>query len=148
MASTTGSTLELHYRDPEAALRWLEEVFGLEVELMVSDPEGRLVFARVQGPVGIVAEGPGRPSPASLGGASTQTVEVTLSDALEGHYRRARERGARILIEPRQEFYGALNYVAVDLEGHLWCFSQSISEGGPPPDGWTVRFPQREKAAG
>ncbi|HEY5412552.1 MAG TPA: VOC family protein [Caulobacteraceae bacterium] len=147
MVNTTGTTLELHYRDPEAALRWLEAVFGLETEMMVSDPEGKLAFARVQGPVGIVAEAPGRPSPASLGGASTQTVDVTLSDDLDAHYRRALQAGARIVIEPRQEFYGATNYVAADLEGHLWCFSQRVSEGGPPPDGWSVRFPAREKAA-
>ena len=145
MANTTGSTLELHYRDPEAAVRWLDDVFGLEAELMVSDAEGRLVFARVQGPVGIVAEGPGRPSPASLGGASTQTVDISLSEDMDAHYARVRDAGARILVEPRQEFYGAMNYVAADLEGHLWCFSRRVSEGGPPPDGWTVRFPARER---
>ena len=139
-------SIELHYRDPAAALHWLQQVFGLETELMVSDAAGQLVFARVSGGIGVVPEGPGRPSPSAFGGAATDTVSVDLDSDVRAHCERARAAGARIVIEPREEFYGALNYVAADLEGRNWCFSQQVSQGGPPPEGWSVRFPNRRPA--
>lgn len=143
-----GSGLELHYRDPEAALTWLKQAFGLEAELLVHGADGALVFARVEGPVGIVPAGPGRPGPAAPGGRGTATVTIALSDDVEGHCARARAAGARITVEPRREFYGDLDYVAADLEGHLWCFSQKVAEPDPPPDGWRVEFPKGSPGRG
>ena len=138
-------SIELHYRDPGRALEWLQEVFGLETELVVTDAEGQLVFARVSGGIGVVPEGPGRPS-ASAFGAATDTVAVDLDSDVRAHCERARAAGAHIVIEPRQEFYGALNYIAVDIEGRNWCFSQQVSQGAGPPEGWSVRFPNRQPA--
>jgi hypothetical protein len=40
-------TPHLHYRDPDAARLWLERAFGLETDILVTDAEGRLVFARL-----------------------------------------------------------------------------------------------------
>jgi uncharacterized glyoxalase superfamily protein PhnB len=139
-------TPHLHYRDPEAARLWLERAFGLETELLVTDADGRLVFARLTGGVGLEPEGAGK-SPASLDGANTQTVSMRMADDIAAHFARARAGGARILREPRQEFYGDMSYMAADLEGHLWNFGQQIPDaGGPPPEGWTVRFPNRKAA--
>lgn len=141
-------TPHLHYRDPDAARLWLERAFGLETELLVSDSEGRLVFARLSG-VGIGREGAdGEKSPLSVGGANTQMVSIRKVQDIDAHRARAAAAGARILREPRQEFYGDLDYVAVDLEGHLWSFGQSLPDAaGRPPDGWTIRFPNQEAAS-
>ena len=140
--AVVSSGLELHYRDPQAALAWLERAFGLEPVLLVYGADGGLAFARIDGQVGVVPAGPGRPGPEAAGGASTETVTIALSDDVDAHCARARAAGAKIVVEPRQEFYGDRNYVAADLEGRLWCFSQKVSEGGPPPDGWRVEFPK------
>jgi uncharacterized glyoxalase superfamily protein PhnB len=138
-------TPHLHYRDPEAARLWLERAFGLETELLVTDADGRVIFARLTGGVGIAPEGAGK-SPASLG-ASTQTVSLRMAESIDDHFARARAGGARILSAPRQEFYGDVSYMAADLEGHIWSFGQRVPDaGGPPPEGWTVRFPNREGA--
>ena len=130
---------ELFYRDPTAALAWLERAFGLETELLVTDPEGRHVFARVTGGVAIVGEIPGRQSPASMGGANSQQVVVSLGEGIEAHIERARAAEARIDVELRREFFG-LTYTAADPEGHLWSFIQATSERSEPPPGWAVRF--------
>jgi uncharacterized glyoxalase superfamily protein PhnB len=140
MVATAGTRFELHYQDPAAAVGWLGRVFGLEPELLVYDPDGKLAFGRVDGPVALVPAGPGRPGPSAAGGVSTQTVNVILAEDVDAHCERARSEGARVLIEPRDEFYGERNYVAADLEGHLWCFSQRVSDGGPPPEGWRVEL--------
>lgn len=141
-------TPHLHYRDPDAARLWLEQAFGLETELLVTDSEGRMVFARISG-VGIGPEGAdGEKSPASIGGANTQTVSIRMVEDIGVHFARAKAAGARVVREPLQAFYGDLSYVALDLEGHLWSFGQSIPDaGGPPPEGWTVSFPSKEAAS-
>ena len=136
---------ELHYRDPEAALAWLNRAFGFETELLVTDRDGRLVFARAgwRGvAVGVVGEAaPMGMSPASLQGAGAQALQVRFDEDLDAHLARARAAGAVIVREPRQEFYGDLTYVAADLEGHVWMFGQRVpGAGGPPPDGWTVQL--------
>jgi len=135
---------EIFYRDPQAALAWLDRVFGLATELLVTDAGGRFVFARVSGGVGIAAEAPDRRRSAmSLGGANSQIVTVTFGEGLDAHYAQARSAGAGIEQELREEFFGPF-YTATDLEGHLWTFRQTAAGFRPPPEGWTVRFPNQE----
>jgi uncharacterized glyoxalase superfamily protein PhnB len=62
-------------------------------------------------------------SPASVGGANTQTVSVQLPGGLDEHCERARAAGAAILAEPEDQFYGDRTYRVLDLEGHGWTFS-------------------------
>ena len=142
---------ELHYRDPQRALVWLEQAFGFETELLVTDADDRLVFARVGwngGAVGVVGEDPPKGlSPASLNGAGTHALQVRFDQDIDAHLAKARAAGAVILREPQSAFYGDRTYIAADIEGHVWMFGQRISDaGGPPPEGWTVRFPNRGKA--
>jgi uncharacterized glyoxalase superfamily protein PhnB len=148
MADAQVST-SLHYRDPAGALAWLERAFGFETELLVTDADGEVVFARVAwegGSLGVVSEAPPRAlSPSGMGGANSQTITVRFEGDIDAHCAKARAAGAEVLREPRQEFYGDFTYLASDPEGHLWEFSQRVPEGGgPPPEGWSVRFPARE----
>jgi uncharacterized glyoxalase superfamily protein PhnB len=137
---------ELFYRDPPAALAWLDRAFGLKTELAVRDGTGAQVFARVSGGVAVVGEIPGsRQSPASMGGLGSQQVMVTLDDGIEAHFESARAAGARIEQALRREFFG-LTYTAADSEGHLWSFVQAVAEPMPPPEGWTVRLPGQDPA--
>jgi uncharacterized glyoxalase superfamily protein PhnB len=140
---------ELCYDDPRAALDWLAEAFGFETRMVVRDDQGRLVFAETGlggRTVAIVpAQGPRNQSPRSLDGANTQTVQIRMNEDIDRHCARARAAGAVILSEPEPLFFGDRAYLAADLEGHVWSFAQRIpGAGGPPPPGWTVRFPSRE----
>jgi uncharacterized glyoxalase superfamily protein PhnB len=65
-------------------------------------------------------------SPASIGGKNTQRVHVRLGRNIDEHCARARQAGATIAMEPADQFYGDRTYMAVDLEGHHWTFSQPI----------------------
>ncbi len=65
------------YKDPKAALKWLEEAFGFE--------------------------------------------------PYDAHCERARQAGAVIQMEPTTQFYGDRTYRAVDPEGHVWSFGQTIT---------------------
>jgi len=145
-------TTELHYRDPDAALAWLACAFGFQTRMVVQDEQGRTIFAETGWggvTVAIVPEEPFRKSsPQSLGGANTQLVRVRGDFDLDSHCVHARAKGATILQEPVQYFFGDRVYVAADLEGHLWSFSQRIpGDGGPPPKGWTITFPSHAQPA-
>jgi uncharacterized glyoxalase superfamily protein PhnB len=144
-------TTELHYRAPDAALAWLARAFGFQTRMIVADEHGRTVFAETgwgEVTVAVVPEQPTalKRSPQALKGANTQLVRVRGDFDLESHCLRARAAGATIVQEPMQYFFGDRVYVAADLEGHIWSFTQRIpGSGGPPPAGWTVTFPSNEQ---
>ncbi|HUZ11517.1 MAG TPA: VOC family protein [Caulobacteraceae bacterium] len=130
------------YRDPLAALRWLEAAFGFETSLLVTDAAGAVGHAEMtfgDGHIGVAAEwgasdliGPARMrSPASLDAMGTQFIRVELADGVDDHCAHAEAAGARITQRPADQFYGARVYRALDLEGHVWCFEQKVSEVSP-----------------
>ncbi len=140
---------ELHYKDPEAALEWLNRVFGFETRLLVKDAEDQLVFAESGWDECTVAVLPEQPefnrSPTAVNGVNTQTVRIRSSNDVKAHCEKARAAGAQIVREPEQFFFGDLTYFVADIEGHIWAFAQSIAGAAiRPPDGWTVSFPSRK----
>ena len=118
------------YRDPRAALAWLQAAFGFEPSMLVSDPAGRLVHAEMRfGDGYIVVDSEWADyiaSPASVGGRNTQSIYIRLQDAIDAHCQRARTAGAEIVEEPADHFYGERQYRARDPEGHVWTFTQTL----------------------
>jgi len=118
------------YRDPRAALDWLENAFGFERTMLITDKDGRLSHAEMRYGDGYIMLGAEWAefiaSPASLGGKNTQAIHVHLADGIDAHCERARAAGAVILKEPGDEFYGDRTYRARDPEGHVWTFGQTV----------------------
>ena len=126
------------YKDPLAALKWLEKAFGFETSLLVTDDKGRVGHAEMsfgEGRIGIGEEwgaaeliGPAKMrSPASLEGQGTQFIRIELPDGIDEHCARAEAAGAKITQRPADQFYGARVYRALDPEGHVWNFDQAIA---------------------
>jgi len=126
------------YKDPIAAMRWLEQAFGFETTTLVVDAEGRVGHAEMQfrgSPVQIGGEwsgpqlgGAAMKSPACLGGVGTQFLRLSLDEGLDACCERARAAGARITQEPQDQFYGARTFRVMDPEGHIWNFAQDIAQ--------------------
>lgn len=119
------------YRDPASALDWLERAFGFERSMVITDDSGQVVHSEMsfQGRGHVMVGGEWTDlvaSPVSVAGKNTQRVHVHLAEGLDAHCERARGAGATIVREPQDEFYGDRAYVARDLEGHAWTFSQSV----------------------
>ena len=125
----------VHYREPKAALAWLERAFGFEVTMAIDGPDEAPEMCHYE----MSHEGRGRimvsgewnesvRSPASVGGVNTQSVHVSLLGGIEQHCERARACGAVIAAEPEEQFYGDRVYRAVDLEGHAWTFSEHVRD--------------------
>lgn len=118
------------YKEPRAALDWLEQAFGFERSMVVSDKDGALIHAEMRfadAYIIVDAEWTDRiASPASLGGKNTQSVYLKLPDGIDAHCENARKAGAVIIQEPEDQFYGERTYRALDPEGHMWTFSQTV----------------------
>ena len=150
MPESPAVTPAVFYRDPMAALRWLEKAFGFETSMLVTDDDNNVAHAEMSflgATIGVGGEwaspellGPAEmKSPLSLGGAGTQFIRVHLPDGLDAHFERARAAGAHITQEPADQFYGSRTYRALDPEGHVWNFDQ------PGP---AVTIAEMEQASG
>jgi uncharacterized glyoxalase superfamily protein PhnB len=128
-------TSAVTYRDPKAALAWLEQAFGFETTMAIEGPPDQPEMCHYE----MSCAGRGRimvgaewsdlvRSPDHVGGANTQSVHVHLLDDVDGHCERARAAGARIIGEPSDQFYGDRVYQALDLEGHRWSFAQTVRD--------------------
>ena len=123
------------YREPKAALDWLERAFGFEITMAIDGPADAPTMCHYE----MSLDGQGRimiggqwadwaRSPASLSGANSQTVHVELAGGIDAHCERARAAGAVIAAEPEDQFYGDRTYRAVDHEGHVWTFAEHVRD--------------------
>lgn len=150
------------YRDPMAAMKWMEKAFGFEISMLVTDQAGNVGHAEMSfgdGVFGVGVEwgaeeliGPAHMrSPASLDGQGTQFIRVTLEDGIDEHCARAEAAGARITQRPADQFYGARVYRALDPEGHVWNFDQTIANVSiadmEKASGLTIKSPREETPA-
>jgi uncharacterized glyoxalase superfamily protein PhnB len=123
-------TSALFYREPWAALDWLEKAFGFERSMVITDNDGNLAHSEMRFGDGLVYVGREwaefTASPVSLGGKNTQFIHVHLKEGIDAHCARARAAGAAILEEPTDQFYGDRTYRARDPEGHVWTFGQPV----------------------
>jgi uncharacterized glyoxalase superfamily protein PhnB len=119
------------YRDPRAALAWLEKAFGFETVMLIEGPDGAIVHSQMDfGDSYIMVAyewDEHHKSPASLGGKNTQSVHIQIDTPIDAHCERARAAGATITQEPADQFYGDRSYRCVDPEGHIWTIGQTIA---------------------
>jgi uncharacterized glyoxalase superfamily protein PhnB len=133
MASHPALSSAVVYRDPKAALKFLEAAFGFELTLLIEDADGNLAHSQMNYGDSIVMVGnewtSEHRSPASIGGLMTQTVHIQVPDgqgSVDDHCARARKAGAVIIAEPETQFYGDRTYRCKDPEGHIWTVSQTV----------------------
>ncbi len=133
------------YDDAAAAIDWLCRAFGFEVRLKVEGEGGRiehselvygeaLVMVAQSGKRRTHPDFPAGVSPRSVGGANTQNLMLFV-DSADDHCARARAAGAKIVEETAVHDYGEdywadRSYGALDLEGHLWWFTERVRNPG------------------
>jgi uncharacterized glyoxalase superfamily protein PhnB len=117
----------LIYPDVRAAVDWLATAFGFAERVRIGeDHRAQLSFGDGAVIVADVRNDRRPPRP----GESTHSVLVRVDDA-RAHCERAREHGARILMEPTDFEYGERQYAAEDLAGHRWTFSETLADVEP-----------------
>lgn len=119
----------MRYRDAPKAIEWLCDVFGFEKHLVVPNDDGTIAHAQLTfgngmimlGSVSDNEFGKNIKQPDEIGGAETQTVYVIVNDA-DAIYKRAKEAGAEIVMDIKDENYGGRGFSCKDPDGHLWNF--------------------------
>jgi len=122
----------LYYEDVASALDWLSRAFGFRERHRIAGPDGKVVHAEMALADGVIMmgnPGPDYRNPQRLG-QTTQNIYVYVDD-VEAHFRHAQATGAKILEEPKDQFYGDRRYGTEDPEGHQWFFAQHVRDVTP-----------------
>jgi uncharacterized glyoxalase superfamily protein PhnB len=127
----------LIYPDVREAVAWLSAAFGFAERVRIGE-DHRSQLSVGDGAVIIGDVRHDRRPPRS--GEVTHSVMVRVPDA-RAHCERAREQGARILMEPTDFEYGERQYSAEDLAGHHWTFSETLADVAPEEWGGTYIAP-------
>ncbi len=122
---------------------WLCATFGFEVRLRIGEHRAQLAYG--DGAV-ILTE------LRTLEEACEDHGVMVRVEDVDAHYATAVEGGAEILREPETYEYGERQYVALDLDGHEWTFTQSVDDADPGEWGaatctWSWTRPSRRGAS-
>jgi uncharacterized glyoxalase superfamily protein PhnB len=113
------------YRDADAAIDWLKDVFGFE-KAVHRDDAGVVMHAELRLGAGIIMLGqhrpegwfgPSEPDPQ----ASTIGIYVVVED-VDALYARVKAAGAELIRDLVDQDYGSREFSARDLEGNRWSF--------------------------
>ena len=109
----------LQYRDPRAAIDWLQRAFGFEPAVVHESPDGGIGHAELHcGEHRVMLSGAAYDDGAHLGRG---WCYVVVADA-DAHHARAAAAGAEIVTPPTDLEYGSRDYGARDPEGNRWSF--------------------------
>ena len=117
----------LTYPDVRAAVAWLEDAFGFTERVQIGESH-RSQLSVGDGAVIIADDSTDRRPPGDDGVTHSVMVRV---DGVDSHWMRARDAGARIVMEPTDFAFGERQYSAEDLAGHRWTFSETLADVDP-----------------
>jgi uncharacterized glyoxalase superfamily protein PhnB len=120
------------FREPRAAIAWLERAFGaVATAVHPPEPDQPLVHAEVLVGTGIVMlsdTGRAEESPFALPGPVVVYVVVDDPDALHA---RAVAAGAEIVRGLTDQDYGSREFAALDCDGNIWSFGTYRPSASP-----------------
>jgi uncharacterized glyoxalase superfamily protein PhnB len=127
--TTTASTImpALRYRDADAAIDWLCNVFGFERHAVYRGPNNTVGHAELTLGSGMIMLGSakddeygrGFKSPSELGNIETRSSYIIVADA-DAAYARAKAAGGKIVRQIQNTDYGSREFTVKDPEGHSW----------------------------
>jgi uncharacterized glyoxalase superfamily protein PhnB len=119
------------YRDPEAAMRWLHDAFGIEERAIYRNEDGLLAHAELG-----IGYGTIMPTHSDqVGDNPWAKIDFGLYVCVDdpaAHYARAQAAGAAIVRELKLQEYGATEFSVRDCEDNLWSFGDYRPAGSRP----------------
>jgi uncharacterized glyoxalase superfamily protein PhnB len=121
-------------RNAAAAIDFYKRVFGAVETLRLSEPTGRIGHAELKfgsTTIMLADEFPevGITAPPDSG-SSGQFVHLHVAD-VDGLTNRAVEAGAKVIMEPKTQFYGERSSKILDPFGHQWLLGQHVEDVSP-----------------
>ena len=134
----------LIYADVAGAVAWLSAAFGFRERLRWGSADSFTAELEV-GSGSMFVSGPhvGHESNTGVAFVPPRANELSHSlmvqvDDVDRHHDRAKAKGAVIVGDLATYPFGERQYSVHDLEGHLWTFTQSVSDVDPVDWGATV----------
>src|SRR4051794_34171940 len=121
-------------RDCPAAIEFYKRIFSAKETMRLAEPGGRIGHAELYLGASMMMLAEEHPdhgvlSPLAFGGTgSFLHLHVANVDDMTA---RAAEAGAKILAEPKTQFYGERSSKIQDPFGHVWMLGQHIEEVSP-----------------
>ena len=121
-------------RDCPAAIEFYKRIFAAEEVMRLAEPRGRIGHAELKlgaAMIMLAEEHPDRGvlSPLAYGGTGTMLhLHVANVDEMTD---RAAAAGAKILAEPKTQFYGERSAKIQDPFGHIWMLGQHVEDVSP-----------------
>lgn len=139
----------LRVRDANAAIEFYKQAFGAEEEFRLSEPSGRIGHAQLKFgtfTVMLSDEYPeyGIQGPEAFGGTGS-SVHLHVDD-VDAMTKQAAEAGAKIIMEPKDQFYGERAAKVLDPFGHEWLLGSHIED--VPHEEIQRRFDEMMNAGG
>ncbi len=118
--------------DVDEQVDWVIDVLGFADQGRMKGPDGKTMHSAVRAGDGLVMMGsPGKTyqTPKQLGG-TTSMIYVYVDD-VDGAFARAQDKGAEIVEELADQFYGDRTFGVRDPQGHLWWLAQHVADVNP-----------------
>ncbi|MCA9139754.1 MAG: VOC family protein [Planctomycetales bacterium] len=124
----------LRVRNAVAAIEFYKQAFGAVEEFRLCEPAGRIGHAQLRfgsHTVMVSDEYPeyGIQGPEAFGGTGL-SIHLHVDD-VDAMTRQAVEAGAKVIMEPKDQFYGERSSKLLDPYGHEWLLGSSIEEVTP-----------------
>lgn len=117
----------IRYRDPERAVDWLGKAFGLKTCCVAKRADGSFAYAQLAHDDNLIMVTPFRETgapldqPAGSGKRAAQGCYFVVEN-VETHFARAKDAGAKVVLDIKPYEHGGSRYSCRDLEGHVWTF--------------------------
>src|SRR5262245_56544485 len=121
-------------RNAPAAIEFYTQVFGAEEILRLAEPSGRIGHAQLKLGAAVLMLAEEHPergitSPLASGGSGSMLhLHVRNVDEMTA---RAVQAGAKVLSEPKTQFYGERSSKLIDPYGHVWMLGQHVEDVSP-----------------
>ena len=118
--------------DIDAAMKFYADVLGFEPTFTMAGPDGRTAHGSMQrGQVALMFAQPYGTDPHDqppYGNGVTLYTTVGEDEDVDALYHHARDNGAKILYEPKDQFWGHRDWGMTDPQGYLTIVSKVVKE--------------------
>jgi PhnB protein len=122
-------------RNAAAVIHFAKTAFGARERMRMPGPDGSVMHAELEiGKGGVVmlgdANGMVASKPPSGDGSSPVVIHVYVQN-VDDAFKKAEAAGAKVLIPPKDQFYGDRSGRLMDPNGHVWVISTHIEDVSP-----------------
>jgi uncharacterized glyoxalase superfamily protein PhnB len=126
--NSSAISAHLTVRDVKTAAEFYAKAFGFQIKMMLPGQGGRIMHAQLNHGQSTLMVGPeslerGMKAPITSGLTPPVSMFIYVAD-VDATHRNAIAAGAKELLSPNEQFFGARTSVVLDPDGHQWMLAQ------------------------